>query len=111
MATVTVKNIIPAKDAEASDTTQYTSTNVITIIDKFTATNVSGGALTIGVNLVPNGGSVGATNLIVDNQQLADEETYEFPELVGHTLNSGDFISTNASATGLTIRASARVVT
>ena len=37
--TVTVKVLIPAKTAESSQTTQYTATNVTTIIDKFTATN------------------------------------------------------------------------
>lgn len=108
--TVTVGNIIPAKDAEAVDTAQYTSTNSKTIIDKFTGTNVSAGALTLSVNLVSNGGSAGSTNLIVDAKSLAVNETYTFPELVGHTLSEGDFISTNASATGITIRASGRLV-
>jgi len=51
--TVTIENIIPAKDAETVDTTQYTSTNAKTIIDKFTATNVTAGALTLSINLVP----------------------------------------------------------
>ena len=37
--TVTVKVLIPAKTAEATQTTQYTASNVTTIIDKFTATN------------------------------------------------------------------------
>jgi hypothetical protein len=35
--TVTVKTLIHAKTAESSQTTQYTATNVTTIIDKFTA--------------------------------------------------------------------------
>ena len=33
---VQVKVLIPAKIAESSQTTQYTATNVTTIIDKFT---------------------------------------------------------------------------
>ena len=45
--TVTVKVLIPAKVAEASQTTQYTATGVTTIIDKFTATNYSASAATI----------------------------------------------------------------
>ena len=45
--TVTVKVLIPAKTAESSQTTQYTATNVITIIDKFTATNFSATAATL----------------------------------------------------------------
>lgn len=108
---VTVENIIPAKDAEAVQTSQYTVANAKAIIDKFTATNVSAGALTLSVNLVPNGGSATSSNLIVDAKSIAANDTYTFPELVGHTLESGGFISTIASATGLTIRASGRVVT
>lgn len=109
--TVTVENIIPAKDAETVDTAQYTSSNAKTIIDKFTATNVSAGALTLSVNIVPNAGSVSNANLIIDAKSIAANETFTFPGLVGHILTTGDFISTNASATGLTIRASGRVVT
>jgi hypothetical protein len=45
--TVTVKVLIPAKTAENSQTTQYTATNVTTIIDKFTATNYSATAATL----------------------------------------------------------------
>ncbi len=109
--TVTIENIIPAKDAETIDTAQYTSTNVKTIIDKFTATNVSAGALTLSVNLVPKAGSASNSNLIIDAQSIAVNETFTFPGLVGHILTIDDFISTNASATGLTIRASGRVIT
>lgn len=109
--TLAVENIIPAKNAESVDTDQYTSTDVKTIIDKFTATNISAGTLTISVNIVPNGGSASNTNLIVDTKSILENETYTFPELVGHILTTGDFISTNASATGLTIRASGRVIT
>ena len=36
---VQVKVLVPAKIAESAQTTQYTATNVTTIIDKFTATN------------------------------------------------------------------------
>ena len=50
--TVIVKNIVPAKTVENAQTTQYTATNVTTIIDKFTATNYSVTAATISVNLV-----------------------------------------------------------
>lgn len=110
--TVTAENIIPAKQAEDSQTTQYTSTNVTTIIDKFTATNTTGVAATLSVNIIPDGGTASASNLIVDAQSVVANETYTFPELVNHTLAVGDFISTIAdTASALTIRASGRVVT
>ncbi len=110
--TVTVKNIIPAKQAEDTQTTQYTAVNCKTIIDKFTVTNTSANNVTISVNLVITGGSPGADNLIVDTRAIAPDETYTCPELVGQVLEPGGFISTLASAaTALTIRASGREIT
>jgi hypothetical protein len=108
---VSISNIIPAKIAEASQTTQYTSTGVQTIIDKFTATNYSAAAATISVNLVASAGSAGDSNLIVKTKTLQPSETYTFPELVGHVLPGGGFISTIAgTATSINIRASGRLV-
>jgi hypothetical protein len=110
--TVTVKVLIPAKQAENSQTTQYTAVNCKAIIDKFTITNTSAGNLTISVNLVTSGGSPGASNLIMDTRSIAPDETYTCPELVGQALETGGFISTIASAaTSLTIRASGREIT
>jgi len=110
MAT-TISNIIPAKTAEATQTTQYTSTGVQTIIDKFTATNYSASAATISVNLVTAAGSAGNDNLIVKTKTLQPSETYTFPELVGHVLPLGGFISTIAdTASAINIRASGRLV-
>jgi hypothetical protein len=46
--TTTVKVLIPAKNAENTQTTQYTvSSGVTTIIDKFTATNYSASAASL----------------------------------------------------------------
>ena len=110
--TVTAKVLIPAKIAEASQTTQYTATNVTTIIDKFTATNYSAGAVTISVNIVTSGGSAGNDNLITKTKSLQPGEVYTFPEIVGQILAPGGFISTIAGAgTSINIRASGREVT
>mgnify|MGYP003349571024 CR=1 FL=1 len=110
--TVLVKTLIPSKQAENTQTTQYTATNCNAIIDKFTATNTSAGNVTISVNLVTSGGSAQTSNLVVDLRAIAPYETYTFPELVGQVLQSGSFISTIASAaTSLTIRASGREIT
>jgi hypothetical protein len=110
--TVTVKVLIPAKQAENAQTTQYTATNCKTIIDKFTATNTTAGNVAISINLVTSGGSAGVTNLIVDARSLAPDETYTFPELVGQALEPSGFISTLAgAATSLTIRANGREIT
>ena len=110
--TVLVKVLIPPKQAESSQTTQYTAVNAKAIIDKFTVTNTSAGNVTISVNLVTSGGSAGAANLIVDARSIVPDETYTCPELVGQALEPGGFISTIASAaTSLTIRASGREIT
>jgi predicted phage tail protein len=109
---VTPKVLIPPKQAEAAQTAQYTATNVRAIIDKFTVTNTSGANAAISVNLVTSGGTAGAANLIVDTRTIAPDETYTCPELVGHVLEAGGFISTLASAgASLTIRCSGREVT
>lgn len=110
--TITVKNIIPRKQAEAVDTTQYVAVNCKTVIDKFTATNTTSSPVTISVNLVVNGGSVAALNRVVSAKSVAPGEAYNFPELVGQSLEAGGFISAIASsATALTISATGREIT
>lgn len=109
---VTVKNIIPRKQAENAQTTQYTATNCKTIIDKFTVTNTSAGAVTFSVNLVASAGAAGDSNLVLKTKSIQASETYLCPELIGQTLESGGFISTLAgAATSLTISASGREIT
>jgi hypothetical protein len=110
--TVTVKNLVPGKTVEATQTTQYTANNVTTIIDKFTATNYSATAAVISVNLVTVAGSAGDINLITKTKTLQPSEVYTFPELVGQVLNPGDFISTIAgTASAINMRVSGREVT
>ena len=109
---VTPKVLIPPKQTEDAQTTQYTATAVKAIIDKFTVTNTSIGNVSISVNLVTVSGTAGADNLVIDARTIAPDETYTCPELVGQVLEAGDFISTLASAaTSLTIRCSGREIT
>jgi len=108
---VSVNVLIPAKIAENSQTTQYTATNVSTIIDKFTATNYSASAATLSVNRVTQFDAAGNQNLIIKAKTLLPSETYTFPELVGHVLQPGGFISTIAgTASAINIRSSGREV-
>jgi hypothetical protein len=107
---VTVSVLIPAKQAEVNQTVQYTATTR-TIIDKFTATNTTAANVTISVHLIPSGGNADNTNLIVDTRTIAPDETYTFPELVGHALEPSGAISTIAGTIdALTIRASGREI-
>jgi hypothetical protein len=109
--TVTVKVLIPAKIAEATQVTQYTATGVTTIIDKFTATNSNSAAATISENLVTVADTAGNQNLITKTKTLQPAEVYTFPELVGQVLAPSGFISTLAgTATAINIRASGREV-
>ena len=109
--TVTVKVLVPALTVANTQTTQYTATNVTTIIDKFTATNYSAAAATISVNLVTNGDTAGNQNLIIKTKTLQASETYTFPELVGQVLQPGGFISTIAgTASAINMRVSGREV-
>jgi hypothetical protein len=104
--------LIAAKTAENAQTTQYTSTGLYTIVDKFTATNYSASPATLSVNVVTSADTAGNQNLIVKTKTLQAGETYTFPEIVGQTLNPSDFISTIAgTASAINIRASGRQVT
>lgn len=110
--TVVAKPIIAAKYAENAQTTQYTATNCRTIIDKFTATNVSAANATLSINIVPTAGTAGNTNLVMKTRAIAPGETYTCPEVVGHSLEPSGFISTIASAaSAIVIRSSAREIT
>jgi len=108
---IIAKNIIPAKNLENAQTTQYVAANVTTIIDKFTATNFSSGMVNVSVNLASVGEDAGNSNLIVKTRTLQPGETYTFPEIVGHTLSPSGFVSTLASAAAaVNLRASGREI-
>ena len=110
--TVTVRVLVPSKQLEATQTTQYTATNAKAIIDKATVTNTDTVNRTFSVNLVTSGGSAGNSNLVIDERTVVPGETYLCQELVGQALESGGFISTVASAaTALTLRVSGREIT
>ena len=110
--TVTAKALFEALQAQNAETTQYTTpTGTRTIIDKFTGTNTTATAATLTIKLIASGGAAGAANTIVSSKTLQPGEAYTFPEIVGHVLNPGDFISTLAgTAAAITIRASGREV-
>ena len=110
--TITVRNIIPPKQSEAAQTTQYTASNCKTLIDKFTVTNTTATAATFACNLVAYGGTAGVANLVLKTRTIAAGECYCCPELVGHSLESGGFISAIAgTASALTICATGREIT
>lgn len=100
---VTSKPLIAAAYAPNAETTGYTAVGVRTIIDKYTAYNSDTAAQTLTVKLVAGGGTAGASNVMV-LKTLAPGETYTFPEVVGHVLAPGDFISELASVASKIVR-------
>lgn len=111
--TVTVRVLVPPLQLAVAATTQYTApTGTRVIIDKATVTNTDTANRTFSVNLVTSGGSASNSNLVIDTRAVVPDETYTCPELVGHVLEPGGFISTTASAaTALTLRISGREIT
>jgi len=108
---VMLKVLVPPKQLENTQTSQYTATNVRAIIDKATITNTSANNVTVAVNLVTVSGSAGASNLVIQTRTIVPSETYLCPELVGQVLEAGSFISTIAgTASTLTMRVSGREV-
>ena len=109
---VLAKCLVEAKQVENVQTTQYTAANnITTIIDKFTMTNVTGGGVTVTVNIVRSGLVADTYNIIVSAKSIGAGETYIFPEIVGQILNPGDYISTIAgTASALNMRVSGREI-
>ena len=108
---VITKNIIPAKQAENTMTSQYQAVNCKCQITKFTAINTSAAIAGIDVHLVASGDGDTDGNRIA-NLMLQPGETYTFPELVGHVIENGGTIQTEASAgSSITIRASGLEIT
>jgi hypothetical protein len=110
--TTTSKPIVTAAYAPNAQTTVYTaSTGMRTIIDKCTGSNGTAAPVTMAINLAPNSGTVGGANLIV-SKSIAAGETYTFPEIVGHVLEAGGFVSVIAgAASSIVLRMSGREVT
>ena len=110
--TVTAKTLVQGLQAALAEATQYTTpAGTRTIIDKFSGVNTTGAAASITIKLVASGGSPSASNTVVSAKTLQPGEAYTFPEVVGHVLNPGDFISTLAStASAISIRVSGREV-
>lgn len=108
---VTAKTLVPSKQAENTQTTQYTASSVTAIIDKATVHNASAANVTFAANVVTVSGAAGITNRFV-NRTIAPNETYALPELVGQVLQAGDFLSTIAgAAASLNLRVSGREIT
>ena len=96
-----------AQAIPAAETVVYTSpASIASIVNKFGGVNTSTTAIQVTVKVVPQGVSAAASHVLVNTRTLLAGESYGFPEIVGQTLNPGDFISVLPSATGLNLRGS-----
>src|SRR5512134_1977926 len=106
MTTTTPKVLIESKFAEDALTKQYEAINCKTAIDKLTAVNVTGGNVTMIVYLVPNGGAASTANQL-PTVTIAPGKGWPFPDGVGHILEAGGTIWTDAgAASSINIRSS-----
>lgn len=103
-------NAVDAAYATNADNVIYTApASKKVIIDKFTGQNSDGSSQTLNVNIVPNGGSVGASNLIMNATSIATTITKDFTELQNQILKPGDQVSVKASVTNkIVVRLSVR---
>ena len=79
-------------------TTVYTSTNN-TAITYLNLTNSSGGAITVDIHIIPNGGTAGTTNLVAKTLSISATDSYQLYSGGEKLLfENGDFIQIVASA-------------
>lgn len=110
--TVTVKQLIPARTMQNALTTEYTAVNCVALIDKATLTNEAAANALVSVHIVIAGGTADASNRIIKDRAIAPGEAYTCPELVGHSVSNGGFISMIAGAAGaITVLVSGREIT
>ena len=89
----------------------YTSTAGNTIIDKLTTTNTTAGALDVSLYVLAPAGAANTMTLI-KTRNLAGNECYTWPEVVGKTIATGAMIyAVAAAATSVNIGMSGRVGT
>lgn len=113
MTTVTSKCLYETAYLTNAQATLYTApTGTRVIIDKCTLSNNSGANQTAAINVVPSGGTAGASNLIIPAKTVTNAGDPELcPGIIGRVLNAGDFISAIASAnTAIVIRIEGREI-
>lgn len=109
---VTAKPLILSSYADSGGAIEYTApSDTKSIIDKFTATNVTGTGETIDIWLIPNGQTVGNEYKILDSFAIAANTCVDITELKNHVLDTGGYIYAQASAgSAIVIRCSGREV-
>jgi len=86
-------------------TTQYTTpASRQDVIKDYEICNTTAAAITVQLYIVPTGNSAGTANAVLYNASIPADQTFHWTGTI--VMNAGDFISTAASATGLTLTVS-----
>jgi hypothetical protein len=95
----TNKRLVEGSQLTTSVATYYTApAKTTTLIKKVTATNTSGGAVSLTLYLVPSAGSSGDASTITDAKAIGAGATYEAYEAENQVLMPGDSIQALADA-------------
>lgn len=89
----------------ASDVSVYTvPAGSVAMLKSYDVCNTTGGAVSLYVNIVPSGDSVGTANAHVYSFSITSHDTIPWRGTI--VMEAGDSLSVKGSATGLTIIAS-----
>jgi hypothetical protein len=94
-----IPQAITAAQLTTSAATYYTApANTISTISALTATNTTGGAVTMTLHIVPSGGTASDTNKILSARSIAAGESYVVAQAIGQTLEAGATLQALAGA-------------
>jgi hypothetical protein len=109
--TVTLKDLVPTKILEPTNTEQYVCRVAGAIIDKITVFNTSDTTVsTLDVVINKTTDAIAAPGLLMQ-KQLQPLESYTCPEISGHSMVAGDRIVTGTTVEIVTMRISGREIT
>ena len=98
----TYTSFVDGTNLTDSATTYYTVTSRTTaIIKAATFCNDASYPVTVTINIVPSGGTVGYANRLIKTKTIGAGETWSCPDLINHNIQASGFISMLASVTGV----------
>lgn len=93
-ATSGIPQVLVSQQLATSETTQYTcAASTAVKLANATLTNTSGSGVTVSISVVKSGGTAGNANRVLSSYTVAAGDSLVIPEVSGHVLGPGDFIS------------------
>ena len=98
---INLKQLVPVTQLTAAAVVYYTAPALTTAeVTAATATNVTATTQTLSVSMVPSGGTVGVTNIVVQLRSVPANSSIQLWELIAQKLPPGATIQAQASAAG-----------